>query len=85
MENDELLRLVEGWCIRNMPFEGKMKMIGVIAEDLGLPTFEIRIAGWNRGYPHNNEIGACLNILAQQGKLYVNKNGRAHIISYQKV
>jgi len=80
--NRELLIRVEDWCIRNTPFKGKMKIIGEMADDLRLPTFEYKQPHWKVGYPHNTEIAKCLNELGRQGKIVINRSGRSHVVIY---
>lgn len=85
MENEydkELLIRVEDWCIRNMPFKGKTKMIGEMANDLRLPTFEYKQPHWHTGVLHNDKIAECLNELGRQGKIIINRSGKSHVVIY---
>lgn len=77
----ELEERVQNWFITNKTFKGKMKLIGVICDDLGIKTFPYKWAG-RATYDWNNEVAKIISDFAKSGNLKVTVEGRAYRMTW---
>lgn len=69
---------IEQWFKRHKFHVGKWSLVGHIAKDLNLETFECGLPFWYKTYPWNNEVAKVLNELSKEGKIRQGVQGRAY-------
>ena len=73
---------IEQWFKENKSHFGKWSLIGKIAEDLNIETFEYGLSFWNRTYPWNNDIAKAINELIKEEKIKLSVKGRGYLIEW---
>ncbi len=68
------------WFKEHKTHRGKWSLIGRIAKDLNIETFEIKL--WHTTYSYNNEIAIALNELKAEGVIVIGVSGRAYTFEY---
>ena len=80
---NEILKLVKHWCrdnLKNYRF-GKWRLVGIIANDVGLETFSYVVHG-KAEYSWNNEIATAINTLMEKKIISGKFEGRKYVYRY---